>query len=179
MARSLVPRFGLFMLLVGCTVEGDNGDTNPFGTDAATGAATSTATGEGSGSDPSATGAGSATGPSSTTSTSTTSTTSPPGDTSTSSPPGTSDGPPRDSSGSPGDGQLGGCIGTGAWTSCAMYCEANLDVCVQGGCGGATVVYYKDATDCEAQQVDSTEATPCDQPFAMGGGISFARCCCM
>lgn len=173
MTRSLGALLGL-VSLIGCTVTNDDGsDTNPFGTTAPTSTATDDGTGPGSDAGTTA-GDGSASG----TPTTGTPTTGTPDDTSSSgSPPPTSDGP-SDSSGNPGDGQLGDCIGTGAWTSCAMYCQANLDVCVEGGCGGATVVYYKDAGDCSAEQADSSAATPCAEPFAMGGGISFARCCC-
>jgi hypothetical protein len=176
MVRSRVAGLGLIVLVgvAGCTVEGDDGDTNPFGTTAAT--ATVASEGAAPTGDPTTAGEGSATG---TSTTSTTSPTTTPGDTSsTGSSPETSGGPSGDSSGDPGDGQLGGCIGTGAWASCAMYCEANLDACVEGGCDGSTVAYYKDATDCDASQPDGTEATPCDAPLVMDGGISFARCCC-
>ncbi|MCA9710440.1 MAG: hypothetical protein KDK70_31660 [Myxococcales bacterium] len=83
-----------------------------------------------------------------------------------------------ESSGGPGEGQLGECLGTGAWSSCAQYCEANLEFCVEGGCDGQTVVYYDDFGACTDLMPASGEATPCTEGFAMGGGISFARCCC-
>ncbi len=90
----------------------------------------------------------------------------------------TTDTPTTDTSGNPGDGQLGECIGTGAWNNCAQYCSANLDVCVEAGCDGQTVVYYNDVGSCTDMEADGGEAIGCDEDFATGGGISFARCCC-
>lgn len=78
----------------------------------------------------------------------------------------------------PGEGQLGECIGVGAWSSCAQYCEAVLEQCVPGGCDGVTVAYYGDVGACTAMRADGGEASACGEGFTMGGGISFARCCC-
>jgi hypothetical protein len=94
-------------------------------------------------------------------------------------PPGTDDATsaPGDTSGGNG-GTLGQCLGIGAWQSCAQACEAVTDTCVEAGCDGATVVYYPDVGACTALRDGSGAATPCGETFAMGGGVSFARCCC-
>lgn len=78
----------------------------------------------------------------------------------------------------PGGGELGECLGTGAWQSCAQWCSANDAACVEGGCDGATVVYYGDVDTCTSMGVGNGDAQACDADFQMGGGISFARCCC-
>lgn len=171
--RAAKALLGLAPMVLACTAADDGGDTNPFGSTAPTSTITEASTNDASTNEATTT-AATATAATATEAT----TTGTPSDSSSGSPPSTSDGPATDGTGNPGDGQLGGCIGTGAWTSCAMYCEANLDVCVEAGCGGATVVYYKNVGDCTSDQADSSAATPCNDPFAMGGGISFARCCC-
>lgn len=165
-------------LVLGCADVGGGEDTNPFGDGTAatgTGEATSPA-----GSEASTAATGDATGVPTTGAPTTEAPTTAEASTS-GPPPGTDDATstPGDTSsgGGSGEGELGECIGIGAWESCAQYCEANLDVCVEGGCGGATVVYYGDVADCNAMR-GSGEATPCDEGFGMGGGASFARCCC-
>lgn len=70
------------------------------------------------------------------------------------------------------------CFGLGVWQSCAQFCNAGSDSCVEGGCDGATVAYYDDVNACVNRQPSSTAATACDAPFMMGGGVSFGRCCC-
>jgi hypothetical protein len=88
------------------------------------------------------------------------------------------DGTPDPTTGGVDGAALGDCIGTGAWDSCAQYCSARTQACVEGGCDGATVVYYGDVGDCTSRADGQPEADACDADFAMGGGISFARCCC-
>jgi hypothetical protein len=179
MARALPASF-VVMLVLGCADVGGGEDTNPFGDGTA---ATSTATGEATGaaSDGEASTAGT---PTTGTPTTDATTTDPPttADASSSGPPPDTDDAttaPSDTSGGPtGNGELGECIGIGAWESCAQYCEAVLEVCVEAGCDGATVLYYPDVGACTAMRDASSAATPCDQGFAMGGGASFARCCC-
>lgn len=74
---------------------------------------------------------------------------------------------------------LGECFGIDIWASCDQFCEANDAVCVQGGCGGATVVYYGDANACIDMSSNGEAALPCDGAFdTQGGGVSFGRCCC-
>jgi hypothetical protein len=169
------PPLGPFvaMLVLGCADVETGEDTNPFGDGTA---ATGTATGQAT--SPTSDDASTATMPTSgmpTTDAPTTAEASSSGP-----PPGTDDATstPGDSSGGPGQGELGECIGIGAWESCAQYCEAVLDVCVEAGCDGATVVYYGDVADCTAMADGNGEATGCDEGFGMGGGASFARCCC-
>lgn len=84
----------------------------------------------------------------------------------------------EDTGAPPGGGELGECLGTGAWQSCAQWCSANDAACVEGGCDGATVVYYGDVDTCTSMGVGNGDAQACDADFQMGGGISFARCCC-
>lgn len=74
---------------------------------------------------------------------------------------------------------LGECFGIDIWVSCDQFCEANDAVCVEGGCGGATVLYYGDAMACIDMRSNGEEASACDAGFAtQGGGVSFGRCCC-
>jgi hypothetical protein len=161
------------MLVLGCADVDVGEDTNPFGDGTAAtgmGEATSPAGSEAS---TAATGMPTTDAPTTGAPTTTEASTSGP-------PPGTDDAtsaPGDTSSGGSGEGELGECVGIGAWESCAQYCEAVLEVCVEGGCGGATVVYYGDVAACNAMRGNG-EATPCDEGFAMGGGASFARCCC-
>jgi hypothetical protein len=166
------------VLVLGCADVGTGDDTNPFG-DGTTAASGQETVGPEPTSDEGTTAAsGEATG---TVTTGTPTTDAPTTEASTSGPPtGTSDAttaPGDTSDGGTGAGELGECIGIGAWQSCAQYCEAVLDVCVEGGCDGATVVYYGDVGDCQAMQ-GSGEATACDTAFPGGGSASFARCCC-
>lgn len=170
MLRSLGFLLGGVMVLDGCADVGGGEDTNPFGEGTAapitgTGEAASSASGDGS----TTGGAGS----------STSTPTSGSGDgMSSGEGPGESTSAPSDTSGGAGEGTLGECIGLGAWESCAQYCEAVTEVCVAAGCDGATVVYYDDVAACIAMRGSNDEATPCNESFAMGGGVSFARCCC-
>jgi hypothetical protein len=180
MVRALPASF-VVMLVLGCADVGGGEDTNPFGDGtAATSTATGNATQAASDGEASTAGSGDATGTPTTDAT----TTDPPTTADASSsgpPPGTDDATtaPSDTSGGPtGPGELGECIGIGAWESCAQYCEAVLEACVEAGCDGATVLYYPDVGACTAMRDASSAATPCDQDFAMGGGASFARCCC-
>jgi hypothetical protein len=167
------------MLVLACADVGTGEDTNPFGDGTA---ATGTDTGASSPTSGEASTAG--TGEATAMPTTEPATTEAPttAEASTSGPPPDTDdatSTPGDSSdGGSGEGELGDCIGIGAWESCAQYCEANLDVCVEAGCGGVTVVYYGDIEACTAMRGNG-EATPCDEGFAMGGGASFARCCCV
>lgn len=79
----------------------------------------------------------------------------------------------------PPDGAaLGECLGIGAWETCAQWCGANDQSCVEAGCDGATVVYYDDVGACTSMRAAEGDAAACDAGFAMGGGVSFARCCC-
>jgi len=166
------------MLVLGCTDVGGGEDTNPFGDGTA---ASGTGTGEPNpptGGEASTAASGEATAePTTATPTTDAPTTDAP---TTGPPPGTDDATtaPEDTSGGSGEVELGECIGIGAWESCAQYCEAVLEVCVEAGCDGATVVYYGDVASCNAMQGNGGEATACDEGFAMGGGASFARCCC-
>jgi hypothetical protein len=74
---------------------------------------------------------------------------------------------------------LGECFGIGIWESCDQFCEANDAVCVEGGCGGATVVLYGDANACIDMRSNGDADQPCDAGFdQQGGGVSFGRCCC-
>jgi hypothetical protein len=74
---------------------------------------------------------------------------------------------------------LGECFGIGIWESCDQFCEANDAVCVEGGCGGATVVLYGDAMACIDMRSNGDADQPCDAGFdQQGGGVSFGRCCC-
>lgn len=163
-------------LVLGCADVGTGEDTNPFG-DGTAATGTDTSTPSPTGGDASTAGTGEATTEPTTTEAPTSA------EASTSGPPPATDdatSTPGDSSssgGGSGAGELGECIGIGAWESCAQYCEAILDVCVEGGCDGATVVYYGDVAACNAMRGNG-EAAPCDEGFAMGGGASFARCCC-
>jgi hypothetical protein len=174
---SRLPVVSLVSLLVlACADVGGGEDTNPFGDGtAATGTdteASSPTSGEAS---TAATGEATtepATTEAPTTAEATTSGPPPDTDDATSTPGDSSSG------GGSGEGELGECIGIGAWESCAQYCEAGLDVCVEAGCGGVTVVYFGDIGDCTAATRGNGAATPCDESFAMGGGASFARCCC-
>lgn len=84
----------------------------------------------------------------------------------------------EDTGAPPGGGELGECLGTGAWQSCAQWCSANDAACVEAGCDGSTVVYYGDVDTCTSMGVGNGDAQACDAAFQMGGGISFARCCC-
>lgn len=176
MVRALIGSSSL-LLLVGCgDVDVDDGG-NPFasatdGTAGTAPVATSAATEAEGTSAPATSEATGESGPSTAPGSEGTTTTEPPSTT------GDESGQPGESSGNPGDGGLGECVGTGAWESCAQYCSAVLDTCVEAGCGGATVHYYNDVGACTAMETDSTSAQPCDEPFQMGGGISFARCCC-
>ena len=99
-------------------------------------------------------------------------------DASTEPPAGSSDGPSESTGPPPGGGALGECLGTGAWQTCAQWCSANDSACVEGGCDGSTVVYYGDVDACTAMGQGQGDAQACDADFQMGGGISFARCCC-
>ena len=90
----------------------------------------------------------------------------------------TTDGTGGSDGGSAGGADLGDCVGLGAWTSCTMYCEAILEACTPDGCGGSTVVYYGDIDDCTGQVDGSGSSQGCSESFQMGGGNSFARCCC-
>lgn len=179
MARALPVPF-LAMLVLGCADVGGGEDTNPFGDGTAgTGIATGEATRAATSGEASTAGSGDVTGTSATDATGTDD--APPADTSSSGPTGTDDATtaPGDTSGGPtGSGELGECIGIGAWESCAQYCEAVLEACVEAGCDGATVHYYPDVGACTAMRDASAQGTPCDEGFAMGGGASFARCCC-
>lgn len=168
---------GLLALALGCGNKEVSDSGNPFGTTSGTGS-TAPGTGEagsseagsmGSASETSEPTTGSPTGEGSTSSASNT-------NGSTSDDPTT--GMPGDSTGPVGAGQLGECVGTDAWASCAQYCEAILEQCVPGGCDGMTVVYYNDVGACQAMEADGGDASACADPFAGGGGISFARCCC-
>ena len=78
----------------------------------------------------------------------------------------------------PDNVDLGECVGLGAWTSCDMYCAAILEVCVESGCDGSTVVYYDDVNVCTAMTNGSGSAQSCSDGFDMSGQNSFARCCC-
>jgi hypothetical protein len=167
------------LLVLACADVGGGEDTNPFG-DGTMGTGTGTSASNPTSDEASTAGTGGATAmpttESATTDAPTTaeaSTSGPPPDTddATSTPGDTS------SDGGSGEGELGECLGIGAWESCAQYCEAILDVCIEGGCGGATVVYYGDVASCNAMRGEG-EATPCDEGFSMGGGVSFVRCCC-
>jgi hypothetical protein len=73
---------------------------------------------------------------------------------------------------------LGECFGVGVWESCDQFCEANSAVCVEGGCGGATVVYYGDAMACIDMDSNGEAAQSCADGFEQGGAVSFGRCCC-
>lgn len=177
MARApLVPLVA--MLVLGCADVGTGDDTNPFGDGTTAASGQATVEPDPTGGEGSTAGSAEATG---TVTTGTPTTDAPTtGEASTSGPPpGTSEETtaPGDSGGT-GAGELGECVGIGAWESCAQYCEAVLDVCVEGGCNGATVVYYGDVADCTAMQGGSSEAAACDATFPGGGGASFARCCC-
>lgn len=161
-------------LVLGCADVGTGDDTNPFGD------GTTAASGQGTVA-PDPTGGEASTATAGETAEATTAEATTTAEASTSGPPpGTDDATtaPGDTSGGTGAGELGECVGIGAWTSCAQYCEAVLDVCVEGGCGGSTVVYYGDVNDCTAMAAGSGEATACDAAFMGGGGASFARCCC-
>ena len=162
-------------LVLGCADVGTGDDTNPFG-DGTVGTGTGTGAPSPTGGDASTAGTAEATTEPATTEAPTTA------ETSTSGPPPATDdatSTPGDSSsgGGPGAGELRECIGIGAWETCAQYCEAILEVCVEGGCDDATVVYYGDVEACNAMRGNG-EAMPCDEGFAGGGGASFARCCC-
>lgn len=181
MIRALPAPF-VAMLVLGCADVGGGEDTNPFGdgTAATSTAGPGDATQTASEGEASTAGSGDATG---TTATDTPTTDAPTTADASSSgpPPGTDDATtaPSDTSGGPtGNGEISECIGIGAWESCAQYCEAVLEACVEGGCDGATVLYYPDVGACTAMRDANAEATPCNEEFAMGGGASFARCCC-
>ena len=74
---------------------------------------------------------------------------------------------------------LAECFGIGIWENCAQYCEANEANCVEGGCDGATVVYYGDANACIDMRSNGQSNQSCDAAFdEQGGGVSFGRCCC-
>jgi hypothetical protein len=160
-------------VLVGCADVGGGDDTNPFGEGTAGVSATAGATAAtGEDDDTASTGAETSTG------TPTTGTPTTGEGTSSGEGPGESTSSPGDSSGGGGGGALGECIGLGAWETCAQYCEAVTEVCVEAGCDGSTVVYYGDVAACTAMRPGDGAATPCDEGFAMGGGASFGRCCC-
>lgn len=167
------------MLLLGCADVGTGEDTNPFGDGtAATGMATGQATSMASEGDGTA-GSGGSTAMPTTDAPTTDAPTS--AEASSSGPSSATDdatSTPGDTSGGTGEVGLGECIGLGAWESCAQYCEAVLEVCVEAGCDGSTVVYYGDVAECTDMQGGNGEATPCDEAFGMGGGVSFGRCCC-
>lgn len=166
------------MLVLGCADVGGGEDTNPFG-DGTTGAGTgmgpasSPTSGDTTGGSGGATGTPTTEGPTTDAPTTDAPTTTEP-------PPGTDDATstPGDTSGGPGQGALGECVGIGAWESCAQYCEAVTDTCVEAGCDGATVIYYPDVGACTAMRDGNADPMPCAETFAMGGGASFARCCC-
>jgi hypothetical protein len=168
----------LAMLVLGCADVDAGEDTNPFGdVTAATG--TGQATSPASDGESTVGGSGGTTGMPTTEAPTTEAPTT--AEASTSGPSSATDdatSTPGDTSGGPGEGELGECIGLGAWETCAQYCEAVLEVCVEGGCDGATVVYYDDVAACTAMRSSGSEATPCDGAFMMGGGVSFGRCCC-
>ncbi len=174
--RSLVPL--LATLLLGCADVGTGDDTNPFG-DGTTGTGAGTAETPAT-SDTNTTGSDDASGGATTTSPTTDGPTTAEAS-SSGPPPGTDDAttaPGDTTNGGSGEGELGECIGLGVWESCAQYCEAVMEVCAESGCDGATLVYYDDVAACEEMQGSNGQATPCGEPFAMGGGVSFARCCC-
>jgi hypothetical protein len=74
---------------------------------------------------------------------------------------------------------LGECFGIGVWDSCDQFCAANDAVCVDAGCGGATVVFYGDAEACVDMRSNGDSDQSCADGFELqGGGVSFGRCCC-
>jgi hypothetical protein len=72
------------------------------------------------------------------------------------------------------------CVEPADATTCADYCVAQGETCVEDGCGTATYVLYSDTQACTDFTASVAQGTPCAAPinFALAPGYGFARCCC-
>jgi hypothetical protein len=70
---------------------------------------------------------------------------------------------------------LSACFQPGDVASCDAVCASEGSTCVEGGCDGATVIYFSGPTECAQVVQTMPDTTACDAELLP---TSEARCCC-